>query len=92
MISAEHNVLAVIQKGKTFHRPTQAARPAAGGFARFENNQLALAGQRRRRGQTAPAGTDYRHFGKSFIIHGLNPNNQVFKAIRFLRGPGMAIL
>ena len=25
-------------------------------------------------------------------LHGLNPNSQVFKAIRFLRGEGIAIL
>ena len=36
VIRAEHNVLAVVQKRKTFRRTTQTARPATGIFTRFK--------------------------------------------------------
>ena len=89
-IGVHHNMLAVIQKAEARIIRRQRPRPAPGRFTGLEHCYICFSGQINRSRQTAPTRTDNRYF--PLHAHGLNPNNQVFNAIRFFLGPGMAIL
>ena len=90
-------MLAVVQKAEIAAPGRQRARPPARLLARFKHMHLGFIAQMHRRRQARPARANHGDFRARLMllaqnIHGLNPNSQVFRAMRFLRGPGMAIL
>ena len=93
MICAEQDMLPIVQKTESVSAPSQSTRPSARLPTGFKHSNINTARQRHCSRQTCPACADDGNFrAKMRSIHGLNPNNQVFRAIRFLRGEGMAIL
>ena len=88
-IRAHQNMLTVVGMGKT-----AAAAQRAGAAATLppglKQGDLRPTAQRFRRRKPRPAAADNRHTRRG--AHGLNPKSQVFRAIRALRGFGIASL
>ena len=84
-------MLPIIQKAESIIFPGQGTRPTASLSPSLKQRNISSLDQGNRRRQTCPTGTNHSNLW-TLSIHGLNPNSQVFKAIRFLRGEGIAIL
>ena len=91
-VRAYHDVLAVVEETEAVVAVFERAGAPSGLFSCFEQGYVGAADKLNGGGKPRPACADDGDFRSLGIIHGLNPNNQVFKAMRFLRGEGMAIL
>ena len=91
MIRTQQDMLPIIQKAESTIFPCYGTRPTASLSPGLKQRNIGSMNQGNRRRQTCTTGTNHSNFW-TLSIHGLNPNSQVFKAIRFLRGEGIAIL
>ena len=90
MIRTQQDMLPIIQKAESIIFPGEGNAPYRQPVSRPQTKKYQLDES----GKPPQTNLPNRHQSQQFLdaIHGLNPNSQVFKAIRFLRGEGIAIL